>query len=127
MCHLLYVCLVVFSALELLKTAIENAGFTDKIVIGMDVAASEFYREGKYDLDFKSPPDSSRHITGDELAEIYQSFVNDYPGSYELQLNLTGRLLALCPMTGDWISSFDLDKVTFPPQSLQSHYGSTTL
>uniref|UniRef100_A0A8D0CHL0 phosphopyruvate hydratase n=1 Tax=Scleropages formosus TaxID=113540 RepID=A0A8D0CHL0_SCLFO len=66
-------------ALELLKTAIEKAGFTEKVVIGMDVAASEFYRDGKYDLDFKSPPNSDRHITADELTEIYQSFVNDYP------------------------------------------------
>lgn len=46
----------------------------------MDVAASEFYREGKYDLDFKSPPDSSRHISAEELADIYQDFVNNYPG-----------------------------------------------
>uniref|UniRef100_A0A674AHC6 phosphopyruvate hydratase n=2 Tax=Salmo trutta TaxID=8032 RepID=A0A674AHC6_SALTR len=66
-------------ALELIKTAIEKAGFTDKVVIGMDVAASEFYREGKYDLDFKSPPDADRHISGEELSDIYQSFVNDYP------------------------------------------------
>ncbi|KAJ8392909.1 hypothetical protein AAFF_G00071130 [Aldrovandia affinis] len=66
-------------ALELLKTAIEKAGFTDKVVIGMDVAASEFYRDGKYDLDFKSPPNPDRHISADELSEIYQSFVNDYP------------------------------------------------
>ncbi|KAL4616774.1 gamma-enolase [Arapaima gigas] len=66
-------------ALELLKTAIEKAGFTDKVVIGMDVAASEFYRDGKYDLDFKSPPNPDRHITAEELSEIYQSFVNDYP------------------------------------------------
>uniref|UniRef100_A0A8C6U162 phosphopyruvate hydratase n=1 Tax=Neogobius melanostomus TaxID=47308 RepID=A0A8C6U162_9GOBI len=66
-------------ALDLLQTAIEKAGFTDKVVVGMDVAASEFYREGKYDLDFKSPPDSSRHISGEELADIYQGFVNNYP------------------------------------------------
>uniref|UniRef100_A0A4W5NVN5 phosphopyruvate hydratase n=1 Tax=Hucho hucho TaxID=62062 RepID=A0A4W5NVN5_9TELE len=66
-------------ALELIKTAIEKAGFTDKVVIGMDVAASEFYREGKYDLDFKSPPDADRHISGEELSDIYQGFVNDYP------------------------------------------------
>lgn len=46
----------------------------------MDVAASEFYREGKYDLDFKSPPDPERHITAEELADIYQGFVNNYPG-----------------------------------------------
>ncbi|KAM7326019.1 hypothetical protein ACRRTK_014497 [Alexandromys fortis] len=29
----------------------------------MDVAASEFFRSGKYDLEFKSPDDTSRHIT----------------------------------------------------------------
>uniref|UniRef100_A0A3P9IFS3 phosphopyruvate hydratase n=1 Tax=Oryzias latipes TaxID=8090 RepID=A0A3P9IFS3_ORYLA len=66
-------------ALDLLQTAIEKAGFTDKVVVGMDVAASEFYRDGKYDLDFKSPPDPQRHITAEELADIYQSFVNSYP------------------------------------------------
>lgn len=67
-------------ALDLLQTAIEKAGFTDKVVVGMDVAASEFYREGKYDLDFKSPPDPERHISAEELADIYQGFVNNYPG-----------------------------------------------
>ncbi|KAM8839999.1 gamma-enolase-like isoform 2-T2 [Spinachia spinachia] len=66
-------------ALDLLQTAIEKAGFTDKVVVGMDVAASEFYREGKYDLDFKSPPDPERHISAEELADIYQGFVNNYP------------------------------------------------
>ena len=40
--------------LELLKTAIEKAGYTGKVVIGTDVAASEFYENGKYNLDFKS-------------------------------------------------------------------------
>jgi enolase len=41
--------------LELLRVAIERAGYTGRIKIGMDVAASEFYKEGKYDLDFKNP------------------------------------------------------------------------
>uniref|UniRef100_A0A671Y966 phosphopyruvate hydratase n=1 Tax=Sparus aurata TaxID=8175 RepID=A0A671Y966_SPAAU len=66
-------------ALELIKTAIEKAGFTDKVVIGMDVAASEFFIEGKYDLDFKSPPNAARNISADELASIYQGFINNYP------------------------------------------------
>jgi enolase len=41
--------------LELLKTAIEKAGYTGKVVIGMDVAASEFYndKDKTYDLNFK--------------------------------------------------------------------------
>lgn len=68
------------SALELIKTAIEKAGFTDKVVIGMDVAASEFFIEGKYDLDFKSPPNAARNISAEELAAIYQGFINNYPG-----------------------------------------------
>lgn len=67
-------------ALELLKNAIGKAGYTDKVVIGMDVAASEFFRSGKYDLDFKSPDDPSRYITPDQLADLYKSFIKDYPG-----------------------------------------------
>ena len=42
------------SGLELVKLAIEKAGYTGRIEIGMDVAASEFYKNGKYDLDFKN-------------------------------------------------------------------------
>uniref|UniRef100_A0A8C2C0T7 phosphopyruvate hydratase n=1 Tax=Cyprinus carpio TaxID=7962 RepID=A0A8C2C0T7_CYPCA len=66
-------------SLELLKSAISKAGYTDEIVIGMDVAASEFYRDGKYDLDFKSPDDPNRYISPDELADLYKSFIQDYP------------------------------------------------
>uniref|UniRef100_A0A8I5YC61 phosphopyruvate hydratase n=1 Tax=Rattus norvegicus TaxID=10116 RepID=A0A8I5YC61_RAT len=66
-------------ALELLKSAIAKAGSTDQVVIGMDVAASEFYRAGKYDLDFKSPDDASWYITPDQLADLYKSFIKDYP------------------------------------------------
>lgn len=85
-----------FSALELVKTAIDKAGFTDKVVIGMDVAASEFYRDGKYDLDFKSPPDPERNITSEKLLEIYQSFVNDFPGTDSLTNGLCFDLSLLC-------------------------------
>lgn len=70
-------------ALELVKEAIDKAGYTEKIVIGMDVAASEFYRDGKYDLDFKSPADPSRYISGDQLGALYQDFVRNYPGESE--------------------------------------------
>ncbi|XP_005112795.1 enolase [Aplysia californica] len=66
--------------LELLNEAIEKAGYTGKVEIGMDVAASEFYKEGKYDLDFKNK-DSNRNdwVTSDQLGEIYKSFVSNYP------------------------------------------------
>lgn len=65
----------------MIKEAISKAGYTDEVVIGMDVAASEFYREGKYDLDFKSPDDPNRYVTPGELADLYKSFVKDYPGN----------------------------------------------
>lgn len=82
-------------ALELLKSAIEKAGYTDKIIIGMDVAASEFFRSGKYDLDFKSPDDPKRHISGDQLGDLYKSFIKNYPGTQThthltTMLNTTG-------------------------------------
>jgi len=66
--------------LELIRTAIENAGYTGKIDIGMDIAASEFYRNGKYDLDFKNPKsDKSKWLTPNQLADLYKSFVAEYP------------------------------------------------
>ncbi|KAL3327643.1 hypothetical protein AABB24_035358 [Solanum stoloniferum] len=67
--------------LELLKTAIEKAGYTGKVVIGMDVAASEFYGKDKsYDLNFKEESnDGSQKISGDQLKDLYKSFVSEYP------------------------------------------------
>jgi len=66
--------------LELLKQAIAKAGYTDKVKIGMDVAASEFYTEGKYDLDFKTKNnDGSQIKTGEEMINLYKEFVNEYP------------------------------------------------
>lgn len=67
-------------ALELIKSAIELAGYTGKIEIGMDVAASEFFKESKYDLDFKNPKSNpSEWITSDKLADLYREFVKEYP------------------------------------------------
>jgi len=66
--------------LDLLKDSIALAGYSDKVVIGMDVAASEFYKDGKYDLDFKNPnSDSSKWLSGEQLAGLYKSFVDNYP------------------------------------------------
>lgn len=49
-----------------MKNAIGKAGYTNHVVIIMDVAVSEFFRSGKYDLDVKSPDGSSRHMTPDQ-------------------------------------------------------------
>jgi len=66
--------------LELCVQAIEKAGYTGKVQIGMDVAASEFYKEGKYDLDFKNKDsDPSKWVTADELTDLFKSMVEKYP------------------------------------------------
>merc|ERR1712142_1268535 len=66
--------------LELLKTAIANAGYTKEIEIGMDVAASEFCKDKKYDLDFKNPNSNPNdYLTSDQLADVYKDFVKNYP------------------------------------------------
>ncbi|XP_057662202.1 enolase-like [Diorhabda carinulata] len=67
-------------ALQLIATAIDKAGYTGKIEIGMDVAASEFFKDGLYDLDFKNPnSDKSKWIDGNTLFQTYQSFINKFP------------------------------------------------
>lgn len=71
-----------FEGLELLKQAIEKAGYTGRVQIGMDVAASEFWKEDakKYDLDFKNAQsDKTKWITSDQLADIYKEMVKRYP------------------------------------------------
>ncbi|OMJ19280.1 Enolase [Smittium culicis] len=66
--------------LELLKQAIEKAGYTGKVDIAMDCAASEFYVDGKYNLDFKNPTsDDSQHKNADEMVAIYEEFAKNYP------------------------------------------------
>lgn len=66
--------------LELLKEAIEMSGYTGKIQFGMDVAASEFHKDLKYDLDFKNKDsDPSKWLSAEQLTELYMSFIKDYP------------------------------------------------
>ncbi|CAO3607276.1 unnamed protein product [Cunninghamella blakesleeana] len=66
--------------LELLVSAIEKAGYTGKVKIAMDCAASEFYKDGKYDLDFKNPDSKPEdYLTGQQLTDLYKSFAEKYP------------------------------------------------
>ncbi|KAJ1678006.1 phosphopyruvate hydratase, partial [Spiromyces aspiralis] len=68
--------------LELLNEAIRKAGYEGKIKIGMDCAASEFYKSDsqKYDLDFKNAEsDSAQYKSVDEMVELYGEFVENFP------------------------------------------------
>ena len=59
--------------LQYMVRAIEGAGYsTDEIGIALDVAATEFYTDGKYNFDQKK-------ISGEELAEIYSGWADEYP------------------------------------------------
>lgn len=67
-------------ALDLIVGAIKDAGYEGKVGIALDVASSEFYKDGKYDLDFKNPDsDKSKWLSGEELASLYASLLEQYP------------------------------------------------
>ncbi|SCW03931.1 LAFE_0H02190g1_1 [Lachancea fermentati] len=67
-------------ALDLIVDAIKAAGYEGKVDIGLDCASSEFYKDGKYDLDFKNPnSDASKWLSGPELAEMYHGLMKKYP------------------------------------------------
>eukprot|EP00741_Cyanophora_paradoxa_P008165 tig00001265_g7902.t1 len=68
--------------LEFLVQAIKKAGLEGKVKIGMDVAASEFWKEDikKYDLDFKNENGAAdMKKSQDEMVELYSSFISKYP------------------------------------------------
>jgi len=69
-------------ALDVLMEAIEKAGHKDKVKLGTDVAASEFYvKDGdKYNLDFKNPDSTpDKYKTGEEMIDYYKNWVDNYP------------------------------------------------
>lgn len=67
-------------ALDLINDAIAKAGYTGRVDIGMDVAASEFFKDGKYDLDFKNPKsDKSKWLAADKLLALYEDFIKGFP------------------------------------------------
>ena len=66
---------------ELLMDAIDKSGHTDKIILGMDVASSEFCVDGKYDLNKKirKAGDNSPMLTKEELGDFYKGLCKDFP------------------------------------------------
>merc|ERR1712232_1147176 len=67
-------------ALEVLMDAINKSGHAAKVVIGADVAASEFWIDGKYDMDFKNPNSGPEmKLTCDQLAGVYKNWMSKFP------------------------------------------------
>ncbi|KAK1270258.1 Cytosolic enolase 3 [Acorus gramineus] len=66
--------------LDLIKEAIERAGYTERIKLAMDFSATDFCIGKKYDLDIKSPNKSGQNFkTGEDLIKIYTQLCTDYP------------------------------------------------
>ena len=61
---------------ELIMEAIKKAGYVPgkDVFLGIDVAASEFYKDGKYVL-----AGENRSLTTDELIDFYEELVTKYP------------------------------------------------
>ena len=61
---------------ELIMEAIKKAGYEPgkDVCLAIDVAASEFYEDGKYNL-----VGEGRSLTTDELIDFYEELVNKYP------------------------------------------------
>ena len=61
-------------ALDLIQEAIEKAGYKlgSDIFIGLDVAASEFYKDGYYNLE-------GQKMTSDEMIDYYEDLISKYP------------------------------------------------
>ncbi len=59
-------------ALDILVSAINKAGYLDKIKLALDVASNELYNNGKYRIDGKE-------MGREELIRFYENLVNEYP------------------------------------------------
>jgi len=64
------------AAVEIILEAIELAGYTvgSDVYLGLDVAASEFYRDGRYHFDSEN-----RSFTPSEFAEFLDGWLRQYP------------------------------------------------
>jgi enolase len=64
------------AALEIILQAIEQAGFTagKDIYLGLDVASTEFYRDGQYHLTAEN-----KHLSSEQFSDYLTGLVNQYP------------------------------------------------
>ena len=62
------------AAIELILQAVEKAGYSGQIKLALDVASSEWYKDGKYTL-----PKRDKTMTAEQLIEYYSELVSKYP------------------------------------------------
>ncbi len=93
-------------AIEAILKAITNAGYKPgvDISISLDCAASEFYKDGQYQM-------QGKNYSADEMIEYYRSFIQKYPiysiedgldeGDHEGWRNLTNAIGKSTVLVGD--------------------------
>lgn len=64
-------------ALDKIMIAVNDAGYKNKVDIALDIAASEFYQDGNYNLGFKMQ--NSYIKTPKEMIDYYLELVEQYP------------------------------------------------
>lgn len=96
------------AALDLIMQAIEKAGYTpgDDVALAMDVAASEFFTDGSYQLEGEG-----RELSSDEMVDLLAGLVDSYPivsiedgldeEDWPAWRELTARVGDRCQMVGD--------------------------
>lgn len=90
--------------IELLMTCIKKAGYEKNIKLALDVASTEFYKEGKYHLE-------NRTFSSEELIERYVELCSKYPicsiedglaeNDFEGWIKLTEKLGKKIQLVGD--------------------------
>ncbi|XP_026761789.1 enolase-like [Galleria mellonella] len=90
-------------ALLFLTDAIKQCGYSGKAEIGINAAATDMFKDGAYDLEFKNPNSNPQeYMSSDKLAEIYLDNMKEFPvcsieDAFEFDdwaawSNLTGRV-----------------------------------
>ena len=96
------------AAIEVILEAIEKAGYKagEEIAIAIDAAASEFYKDGKYEL-----ASEGKSLTSEEFADYLDAWVDKYPiisvedgmdeGDWDGWKLLTGKIGNKVQLVGD--------------------------
>jgi enolase len=96
------------AAIQMILDAISNAGYIagDQIVLGLDCAASEFYKDGKYHLEAEG-----LQLTSTEWTDMLATWVDKYPiisiedgmaeGDWDGWKILTDKLASKVQLVGD--------------------------
>ncbi len=61
-------------ALQVIVEAIDKAGYTGKVSLALDVASSEFYEDGVYNL-----AGEGKRLSADQLVDLYKDWCSKYP------------------------------------------------